>query len=731
MRGNISKNRLRLILGGFFVALSVPTAILINQAFSQMKWETFRQHQIQAEELAQRIDNQLAQLIQKEEARSFTEYSFLNIAGDAKANFLQRSPLAEFPIKNDTPGLIGYFQVDNRGDFTTPLLPTTASQAYGINNEEREQRLNVQKEIQHILSRNQLVTERKPLPSQAKEKQKALKDLRDDEESDGDILAGRYSSNAPSSNTASLRSLNPTDSNVSIDINAGVIALEDADVAFEVEEGASVSGMASQQAFDQLKKSDELRREQKMLKGSLGRVDELQIEAAMEKNMLQDAPMRQKAEAESIARTFAVEESSSIGQKRLRKEQAYLPEPVVANSPIQEERLANIQESIRITTFESEIDPFSFDLLNSGHFVLHRKVWRNGQRYTQGLLFNQQAFLKGIIESTFKSTALYGMSNLVVAYQGEVFSVFSGQEYRSLYASASELRGELLYQTRLSNPIAEMQLIFSVTQLPIGAGANVIIWTTLVITLVLLGGFLLIYRLGTKQIALARQQQDFVSSVSHELKTPLTSIRMYGEMLREGWATEDKKKTYYNYIHDESERLSRLINNVLQLARMTRNDLQLNIKPVTAGELIDTIRSKISSQLERTGFELNFEYSKADEEAVINADPDAFAQIIINLVDNAVKFSSKAEKKQIDICCKSLSNQSLEFSVRDYGPGIDKNQMKKIFKLFYRTENELTRETIGTGIGLALVNQLTTSMKGKVDVVNRAPGAEFRIVFKA
>ena len=73
------------------------------------------------------------------------------------------------------------------------------------------------------------------------------------------------------------------------------------------------------------------------------------------------------------------------------------------------------------------------------------------------------------------------------------------------------------------------------------------------------------------QLRLARQQQDFVSAVSHELKTPLTSIRMYGEMLKAGWADDAKKQTYYDYIHSESERLSRLIENVLQLARLTRS----------------------------------------------------------------------------------------------------------------------------------------------------------------
>lgn len=251
------------------------------------------------------------------------------------------------------------------------------------------------------------------------------------------------------------------------------------------------------------------------------------------------------------------------------------------------------------------------------------------------------------------------------------------------------------------------------------------------LALVLCGGFLLMYRLGLGQIALARQQQDFVSAVSHELKTPLTSIRMYGEMLREGWAPEEKKGEYYGFIHDESERLSRLINNVLQLARMTRNDLQVNLKPITVGELMDIVRSKIASQIERAGFALKLDCPADSEAAVLEVDQDYFTQILINLVDNAIKFSAKGERRAIDIACRKQQDNTVVFTVRDYGPGISKDQMKKIFRLFYRSENELTRETVGTGIGLALVNQLAAAMKGKVDVVNVGPGAEFRVGFPA
>jgi len=239
----------------------------------------------------------------------------------------------------------------------------------------------------------------------------------------------------------------------------------------------------------------------------------------------------------------------------------------------------------------------------------------------------------------------------------------------------------------------------------------------------------MLLRLGQRQLALARQQQDFVSAVSHELKTPLTSIRMYGEMLREGWVDETKRKTYYDFIFHEAERLTRLINNVLQLARMSRNERVGSLAGMTVGDALAELKPRLQSQLEPSGFELVIDGAAEVDEARITIDIDWFIQIFINLVDNAVKFSANATRRSIDFRYRKLRDGRIQFSVRDYGPGIDAGQMKKIFTLFYRTENELTRETVGTGIGLALVHQLASAMHAEVDVVNSDPGAEFRIRF--
>jgi signal transduction histidine kinase len=204
---------------------------------------------------------------------------------------------------------------------------------------------------------------------------------------------------------------------------------------------------------------------------------------------------------------------------------------------------------------------------------------------------------------------------------------------------------------------------------------------------------------------------------------------MYGEMLKEGWADEAKRQQYYAYIHDESERLTRLIENILQLASITRNGPRIKLRPFAPGELLDQVRAKISHQIERAGFELTVAIDEDTRQSEILMDEDCFVQIVINLVDNAIKFSRTAGTRRIDIHATAERGGRVRFSVRDYGPGVPRDQMKKIFRLFYRTESELTRETVGTGIGLAIVHQLATAMSGKVDVLNRDPGAEFGLSF--
>jgi len=140
------------------------------------------------------------------------------------------------------------------------------------------------------------------------------------------------------------------------------------------------------------------------------------------------------------------------------------------------------------------------------------------------------------------------------------------------------------------------------------------------------------------------------------------------------------------------------------------------------------VRSKTATQAERAGFTLDVrDQTPAGTELAL--DVDAFAQIFINLVDNALKFSSAAERKAIEIAARRESDGRVLFTVRDFGPGIPKGQLKKIFELFYRPQDDVTRATAGTGIGLALVRELAAALGGRVEVRNCEPGAEFRVSF--
>jgi len=137
-KSRISKTHLRLLFLTFFLTLAIPSSILSYNAYEKLRWETFHQHQQAAQSLASEISNRLNQAIMKEEKRSDTDYTFLVLEGDPKTNFLQRSALSRYPVESDLPGIVGYFQVNENGLFSSPLLPEDSKQSklYGITAEE-------------------------------------------------------------------------------------------------------------------------------------------------------------------------------------------------------------------------------------------------------------------------------------------------------------------------------------------------------------------------------------------------------------------------------------------------------------------------------------------------------------------------------------------------------------------------------------------------------------------
>jgi signal transduction histidine kinase len=677
----LDRRRLAGALALFFLALAVPTAVLVRHAYGQLELAAFHQQRVLAEEVAARIDARVRELIAREEARSFADYAFLVVEGDPQQSFVQRSPLSVYPVEASIPGLIGHFQIDAQGGFSTPLVPRDAGAGYGVSAQELAERTALQDRIRTILGANRLV--------QA-----------------GAVAAGTSGAADAASDEsgAPLEAAGPP--------GATARPAPRADSARQML-GAEPPEAAAQASFDRLEEADALHAvEGKASANTLGRVEDLKLD-----------PRYQQRAGKREAAPQAAAAPAPPDRRAVRKERVTVPEPAAPaeSSP---------PNALRLATFESDVDPFALGLLDSGHWVLFRRVWREGRRYVQGLLVEQQAFLDDAA-ATFRASALAQAGDLVIAWRGSVLALYGGTAARHYRSDVGELRGALLYQTHLSPPLAGLGLTFSVTELPPGPGARLLDWLAGILALVLCGGCYLVYRLGAQQIALAQQQQDFVSAVSHELKTPLTSIRMYGEMLRAGWGSEAQKQSYYEYIYEESGRLSRLIHNVLQLARITRNGPAVATRSASGAELRDAIRSKLGSQVESAGYELHLQCDPAAEGVIVQVDPDALLQIVINLVDNAIKFSAGAAHERIDILIARAPDGALRLSVRDYGPGVPRHQARKIFEPFYRSESELTRATAGTGIGLALVRELARAMGARVEVVNREPGAEFTLIFPA
>ena len=714
----MDKKRLRRWLLLFFLALALPAALLIQQSYSRLKWETFHQYQKMASELSQRIDNRLTQLVAAEDKRTFADYSFLNAAGDAKANLIQRSPLSNYPIESDIPGVIGYFQVDAQGVLITPLVPPADENSYGVDQDELAKRVAIQNQIQQILAANQLVRAAPPseisisanvakvgtssFSSQSAASQAFSRDKLDSSASraSATLAQSDIGSIAEELQEVEAESLDSIALGMSVDAEADAAIINDK-VSFNTELASPQPQTQSQPlAFEQLKK----RTKQVASKNNYERLEDIPLK----QNYQQKSEEKKRKTTVRQARESAPTRRTTATKKQVERAQIVLPAA---------------SNDIRIRTFESEVDPFEFSQLDSGHFVLFRKVWLNGQRYTQGLLIEQEQFLS-LIRNEFLTTGLSTMSSVLIAYQGNLLATLTETISPSYAIKTPTLVGEELYQTRLSDPLSDLQMIYSIKELPIGAGGRLILWLALIMASVLLGGFYLMYRLGLRQINLANQQQDFVSAVSHELKTPLTSIRMYGEILKQGWASEEKKRSYYDFIYEESERLSRLINNVLQLARMNRNEQPPELAVCNVEALLREIESKITSQIEAAEFKLTIESDDSASALGISIDRDWLAQVMINLVDNAIKFSAKSARKEVIVSVSQSGKKQVEFTVSDFGPGIDKQQMKAIFELFYRSENELTRDTVGTGIGLSLVHQMVTSMGGKVSVKNREPSAQ-------
>ena len=353
----MTRGRLTLLLVLFFLALAIPTSILVYQAYGQLKWEAFYQHQRLARELSRRIDSDFRDLIEREEKRPISDYEFLNVTGSDDSAFLQRSPLSEFPQQVEAPGLLGYFQVDASGQLRTPIVPADNAANYGISSSELRQREQQEGRIRGILDQNRLVGKSDVAAAPAVGLLEAEEALAQEPRGDSPMLASEF------------------------DSSSSKYAFPDSD-------------NLGQSAFDEL--ASRKAKPAAESRAPAEQVKDLKLEDSYEV----------AAGTASEAQQMELKKQTAV--KRSRKEKVNLPQAVVEQaisldeslpeSDDDQQRIAEQfvdQRAIRIQTFESEVEPMEFALLDSGHFVLFRRVWHQDERYVQGILFDQAALSAG------------------------------------------------------------------------------------------------------------------------------------------------------------------------------------------------------------------------------------------------------------------------------------------------------------------------------------------------
>lgn len=242
---------------------------------------------------------------------------------------------------------------------------------------------------------------------------------------------------------------------------------------------------------------------------------------------------------------------------------------------------------------------------------------------------------------------------------------------------------------------------------------------------IMMGGLYLTLRAVNRDLELSRLKSDFVSNVSHELKTPLTLIRMFAETLMLGRAkTRDKEQEYYRIITRESERLTQLIDNVLDFSRIESGRKQYQFAIEDVGELVRTTVESYREEMEQHGFQVRVDLDGAELFAKI--DPSAIAQALLNLVSNAEKYSG--DRKEITVSVETDQDE-IRLAVRDRGIGVSQADQARIFEKFFRAEDDFVRSVRGSGLGLAIANHTLEAHGGRIELESEpGQGSTFTLV---
>jgi len=316
----------------------------------------------------------------------------------------------------------------------------------------------------------------------------------------------------------------------------------------------------------------------------------------------------------------------------------------------------------------------------------------------------------------------------------------NGQKNNKSLITLTDARGGLIYQwghykpEKASKPISSIDLSLplnawtlnyyskapvlkaSINYLPILFGMSTVI-------LAMIGLAFYFYRESNRELTVAKQRVTFVNQVSHELKTPLTNIRMYAELLENEIDVDEVGKQAHSRVSiivNESQRLSRLISNVLNFARQQKDTLKFVKSLNRIDGVIDAVIAQFGPTFKRHDIQIEFKRGAAKD---VHIDPDLLEQIIHNLFSNIEKYA--ADGKYLSIETNLLNASTAEIIITDKGPGIPKSVSEKVFEAFFRIDSKLTEGVSGTGIGLSIARELARLHGGDLNLAKSSIGAKF------
>ena len=640
-------NRLKLLILGFVLALSIPLAYFAWSAYRGLEQEEFAQLRFFAETLFNEMEQELASLVKREENRAIDEYNYTYaLSGKGGAEAVQMaSPLSETPKE---PYILGYFQNNPDGSFQTPLVPPEG---------------NIPDSLGQVAGNLEMVNE---------------------------IFNGKR--------TAAL---------------AEPVAPEPP--VYEQKETAQSANFEDK--FLDFRQS---RRQKSHLGTEKKRIEAITPSQAV--NLAQNEEVRYWAKSnQKKAKDQAAPPSSSTAQATAERETRTAFGQEIAGEGHSMD--GDVSESLDFTgssapRLEAEVDPMQSVFIDGRYVFVFRRIALDNQMYRQGFVLEIDRFLEHLVETHFVRQPMASFASLALNVGTRA------RQVSSKLAGVPVEKPGFRVERRFPRPFSFLQAALTCEHIPESQGRQTLNIMIACLGFVVLAGLFAIYRSAQAVMDLSERRSRFVSSVTHELKTPLTNIRMYVEMLEQGMArTPEREQEYYKVLHSESARLSRLINNVLDFSKLEQKTFRIEPVIGTFEEVVAELKRVMGEKLKQEGFVLKVVHEATPP---FEYDREVMLQVLINLMENSVKFGKNGSVREITLRIFQ-DGKWVKICVDDTGPGIPRHALKKVFDDFYRVDDSLTRTTRGTGIGLAFVKKAATALGGKARANNVPSGCAISI----